>query len=223
MASASCSSGRGLASPELGYVRPTTPPPARARGPPGASPLYLAPLILGECALGKSTLINSLFLIDYLQSVQVLLAELKRLYSWQPVIDYIDSKFEDYLNAESCTNRHQMPDNRVQCCLSFIASSGHRLTPLDIEFMKCLHEKVNIIPLIAKADTLTPEECQQFKKQYRLPLAVVGSNTIIEVNGKRVRGRQYPWNVAEVASGAANIEQPEQQKKKVGEWSCSWL
>ena len=31
--------------------------------------------------------------------------------------------------------------------------------------MKRLHEKVNIIPLIAKADTLTPEECQQFKKQ----------------------------------------------------------
>nr|XP_055136187.1 septin-7-like [Symphalangus syndactylus] len=69
--------------------------------------------------------------------------------------------------------------------------------PLDIEFMKRLHVKVNIIPLIVKADTLTPEECQQFKKQYRLPLAVVGSNTIIEVNGKRVRGRQYPWSVAE--------------------------
>nr|XP_055118911.1 septin-7-like isoform X1 [Symphalangus syndactylus] len=98
-------------------------------------------------------------------------------------------------------NRHQMPDNRVQCCLSFIASSGHGLTPLDIEFMKCLHEKVNIIPLIAKADTLTPEECQQFKKQYCLPLAVVGSSTVIEVNGKRVRGRQYPWSVAEVEHG----------------------
>ncbi|MGH0143617.1 UNVERIFIED_CONTAM: hypothetical protein FKN15_020578, partial [Acipenser sinensis] len=72
------------------------------------------------------------------------------------------------------------------------------LKPLDIEFMKRLHEKVNIIPLIAKADTLTPEECQQFKKQDRLPLAVVGSNTVIEVSGKRVRGRQYPWGVAEV-------------------------
>lgn len=34
--------------------------------------------------------------------------------------------------------------------------------------MKRLHEKVNIIPLIAKADTLTPEECQQFKKQVSL-------------------------------------------------------
>ncbi|RLW11729.1 hypothetical protein DV515_00001777 [Chloebia gouldiae] len=151
---------------------------------------------------------------------------------WQPVIDYIDSKFEDYLNAESRVNRRQMPDNRVQCCLYFIAPSGHGLKPLDIEFMKRLHEKVNIIPLIAKADTLTPEECQQFKKQImkeiqehkikiyefpetddeeenkivkkikdRLPLAVVGSNTIIEVNGKRVRGRQYPWGVAEVENG----------------------
>ncbi|XP_063523211.1 septin-7-like [Pongo pygmaeus] len=40
-----------------------------------------------------------------------------------------------------------------------------RLKPLDTEFMKHLHEKVNIIPLIAKADTLTPEECQQFTKQ----------------------------------------------------------
>lgn len=40
-----------------------------------------------------------------------------------------------------------------------------RLKPLDIEFMKRLHDKVNVIPLIAKADTLTPEECQLFKKQ----------------------------------------------------------
>ncbi|KAK1805357.1 hypothetical protein P4O66_019188 [Electrophorus voltai] len=148
---------------------------------------------------------------------------------WQPVTDHIDSKFEDYLNAESRVNRRQMPDNRVHCCLYFIAPSGHGLKPLDIEFMKRLHEKVNIIPLIAKADTLTPEECQHFKKQImreiqehkikiyefpdtddeeekklvkkikdRLPLAVVGSNTILEVNGKRVRGRQYPWGMAEV-------------------------
>lgn len=30
-----------------------------------------------------------------------------------------------------------------------------------------------------------------------MPLAVVGSNVVIEVNGKKVRGRQYPWGVAE--------------------------
>lgn len=39
--------------------------------------------------------------------------------------------------------------------------------------------------------------CLSLSLKDRLPLAVVGSNTIIEVNSKRVRGRQYPWGVAE--------------------------
>lgn len=47
------------------------------------------------------------------------------LSSWQPVINYIDSKCEDFLNAESRVNRRSMPDNRVHCCLYFIAPSGH--------------------------------------------------------------------------------------------------
>ena len=33
--------------------------------------------------------------------------------------------------------------------------------------MRQLHEKVNIIPIIAKADMLTPEECSRFKKLVR--------------------------------------------------------
>jgi len=43
----------------------------------------------------------------------------------------------------------------------------HRLKPLDIEFMKQLHELVNIVPVIAKADTLTPSEVQTLKKRVR--------------------------------------------------------
>lgn len=30
-----------------------------------------------------------------------------------------------------------------------------------------------------------------------MPFAVVGSNTLIEVNGKKVRGRLYPWGVVQ--------------------------
>lgn len=38
-----------------------------------------------------------------------------------------------------------------------------RLKPLDIEFMRRLHTKVNLIPVIAKADTLTDDEIAEFK------------------------------------------------------------
>ncbi len=82
-------------------------------------------------------------------------------------MDYIESKYEEYLNAESRVQRQPMRDNRVHVCLYFIQPSGHGLKPLDIEFMKRLHDKVNIIPVLAKADTMTPDECTYFKKQVR--------------------------------------------------------
>lgn len=175
--------------------------------------------------------------------------------SWQPIVDYIESKYEEYLNAESRVQRQPMRDHRVHVCLYFIQPSGHGLKPLDIEFMKRLHDKVNIIPVLAKADTMTPDECTYFKKQVssaflfqtfsttsrwflilkcvshhqvlneiaqhkikiyefpdvddeelrksqralreRVPFAVVGSNTVVEVDGRKIRGRRYPWGVVE--------------------------
>lgn len=38
-----------------------------------------------------------------------------------------------------------------------------RLKPLDVEIMKKLGTRVNLIPVIAKADTMTPEDLQKFK------------------------------------------------------------
>lgn len=39
-----------------------------------------------------------------------------------------------------------------------------RLRPLDIEVMKRLGSRVNLIPVIAKADTLTPADLAKFKQ-----------------------------------------------------------
>lgn len=52
----------------------------------------------------------------------------------------------------------------LQEVLSRSLSSG-RLKPLDIEFMKQLHNKVNIVPVIAKADCLTKKEVQRLKSR----------------------------------------------------------
>ena len=40
-----------------------------------------------------------------------------------------------------------------------------RLRPIDVEFMKNLCNKVNIVPVIAKSDTLTKGEVAAMKKQ----------------------------------------------------------
>lgn len=42
-----------------------------------------------------------------------------------------------------------------------------RLRPLDVEFMKALHQRVNIVPILAKADTLTPPEVERKKRKVR--------------------------------------------------------
>ena len=60
-------------------------------------------------------------------------------------------------------NRMNIIDNRIHACVYFIQPTGHSLKPLDIEVMRRLHTKVNLIPVIAKSDTMTDEEVASFK------------------------------------------------------------
>uniref|UniRef100_A0A8C3CDG2 Septin-type G domain-containing protein n=1 Tax=Cairina moschata TaxID=8855 RepID=A0A8C3CDG2_CAIMO len=226
-------------------------------------------MVAGESGLGKSTLVNSLFLTDLYKDRKLLNAE-ERINQtveivkhtvdieekgvklkltivdtpgfgdacclpphprWKPITDYIDQQFEQYFRDESGLNRKNIQDNRVHCCLYFISPFGHGLRPVDVEFMKALHEKVNIVPLIAKADCLIPSEIRKLKERIReeiekfgikvyqfpecdsdedeefkqqdrelkesAPFAVIGSNTVVEAKGQRVRGRLYPWGIVE--------------------------
>ena len=257
-------------------------------------------MVLGETGLGKSTLINSLFLGDLYKDrripdaaerVEKTTAIEKKTMdieergvrlrltivdtpgfgdavncedTWKACSAYIDEQFRQYFTDESGLNRKNIQDNRVHCCLYFIPPYGHgyskvfdyhlppftpfhprmllslfsvsllprRLRQLDLEVLKRLHRKVNVVPVIAKADTLTTyevkklkeriladieeheiqiyqfpdcdsDEDEEFKQQDKelkacIPFAVVGSSTVLEVAGKKVRGRQYPWGVVEV-------------------------
>jgi cell division control protein 12 len=80
-----------------------------------------------------------------------------------PIIDFIDDQHESYMRQEQQPKRQDLIDMRVHCCLYFIRPTGHTLKPLDIEIMKRLGTRVNLIPVIAKADTLTPTDLHKFK------------------------------------------------------------
>lgn len=43
-----------------------------------------------------------------------------------------------------------------------------------------------------------------FLSQASIPFAVIGSNQLIEVKGKKIRGRLYPWGVVEVENPEHN-------------------
>ena len=88
--------------------------------------------------------------------------------SWRPITDDIERRFDAYLDAENKVNRMNIVDNRVHACVYFIQPTGHALKPLDVEIMRRLHTKVNLIPVIAKADTLTDDEIINFKKRVSL-------------------------------------------------------
>jgi septin 7 len=160
-------------------------------------------MVVGESGLGKSTLVNSMFLKDIYekeevqnemaedQTVQVethqtVLEEngvrlaltvvdtpgfgdaVDNTDCWQPIIEYVEKQFEDYLESETKVERVEVPDTKVHACLYFIAPTGHGLKPLDIQCMKRIHEKVNIIPVIGKADSCTKKEINLFKRKVKV-------------------------------------------------------
>ncbi|WRT65159.1 uncharacterized protein IL334_002102 [Kwoniella shivajii] len=85
---------------------------------------------------------------------------------WDPIVKYIKDQHSAYLRKEltAMRDRH-IPDTRIHCCLFFINPTGHTLKPIDIVVLKKLAEVVNVVPVIAKSDSLTLEERAVFKQR----------------------------------------------------------
>jgi septin family protein len=146
--------------------------------------------------------------------------------SFEPIIAYIEKQYDRFLDAEQGPNyRSKQFDSRVHCLLYFLPSSFTKLKVLDIEFLQRLSTKVNVVPVISKADSMSPEEILQYKKlilkefekcdiksyptfhtsehdaikelEKHIPFAVVGSDKLVSVDGKKVRARQYKWGTVQ--------------------------
>ncbi|BHF80441.1 Septin 4 [Sparganum proliferum] len=173
---------------------------------------------------------------------------------WEPILSEIDRRNAAFMDAELTINRKisgcgshgrlgVFPEQLIHACFYFIEPTGHGLRLVDLKAMRHLCDKVNLIPLIAKADTMTAEECRDFKSvvkeqfqregihtydfplsaltaekardadeqqtslsevrtlRLRQPFAVCsGTQEIQKEDGRKVRGRVYPWGIVETDS-----------------------
>ncbi|KAL9932011.1 hypothetical protein V8E36_009072 [Tilletia maclaganii] len=87
---------------------------------------------------------------------------------WDPIIKYIKDQHSAYLRKELTAMRERyITDTRIHCCLFFINPTGHGLRPIDVTVMKKLSDVVNVVPIIAKSDSLTLDERTVFKERIR--------------------------------------------------------
>ena len=121
---------------------------------------------------------------------------------FQQILSYIESKYDEVLSEETRIRRDpKFQDDRVHCILYFINPSGHSLRELDIDLMRKLSHRVNLIPVIGKSDSFTKDELREFKKRvmedlefYKIPIydfpfdADMDEEIVIEAN-KELRVR----------------------------------
>lgn len=67
--------------------------------------------------------------------------------SYKPIVEFIDTQFEAYLQEELKIKRvlHNYHDSRIHACLYFVAPTGHSLKSLDLVTMKKLDSKVGVV------------------------------------------------------------------------------
>lgn len=83
------------------------------------------------------------------------------------IVSFVKRQKEAFLKMDVDPQRSRdladVEDPRVDICLYFIPS--HRLKTVDVLFMKALSKEVALIPILAKADSMTTEEIQQFRTE----------------------------------------------------------
>lgn len=82
------------------------------------------------------------------------------------VMSFVEHTYDEVFEEESRIRRNpKFEEHRVHAILYLIEPTGLDLKGIDAEFIKRLSVRSNVIPLIAKADSLTAVERQKFKQQ----------------------------------------------------------
>lgn len=159
-------------------------------------------MLVGSNGIGKSTLVKSLFqgmikpeevtygqesLNEYselleengvklrLRCIETSNFDMIGKRETQIVVKYVEEKLKSYFIAQRRSSSWSIKDTRVHCCLYLIPPYGKlKLRKDDIECMLSLHEKVNLVPIITRADSFNPIQLEKFKENILADLDMNG-------------------------------------------------
>lgn len=88
------------------------------------------------------------------------------------LLEFLERQFDKVFEEEQRIHRNpKFEEHRVHALLYFLEPTALGLKQFDIDFMKLLASRVNVIPVIAKADGLTVKERESFKTKVRAQLS----------------------------------------------------
>lgn len=152
-------------------------------------------MLVGPNAIGKSTLVTSLFrkmitpaqvprgnprlneytdlLVENGVQLRLKCVETSRFNRIddeliKTLVDYIDEQFTEYFISQRRSSPWKAEDQKIHCCLYLVPSFGDgHLSQEDVDCMLALHERVNIVPIIAQADNRNQEEMREIKENIK--------------------------------------------------------
>lgn len=192
-------------------------------------------LVVGRRGLGTKTLINSLFSSKLVSDERPdsITTTYNEIYEnnvkltisvttyhgedFAKIYKLIDANNLNYFEKEQGLNV-EFQDKRIHCILYLVP--GDKISKSEVEGVKEMSKKANLIPVITKADMFTSEElqahrlklCQVFNDNeitvfdYKetnfnsFPMATIASETVFEEDGCEIVGRKYPWGYVDITN-----------------------
>lgn len=190
-------------------------------------------LVVARRGLGTSTLVNSLFSAPLVAKDrpdgitttvnEIIENEIKLTISvttyhgedMSKIFKHISAMNEEYFELEQGISLKFL-DRRIHCCLYLVP--GDKVSEQEIENLRELSKKVNVIPVITKADMFNVEELKEQREKITkifednnirfydygecdpraFPMAVIASESVFEEDGYVVRGRKYLWGFIDI-------------------------
>jgi cell division control protein 11 len=119
---------------------------------------------------------------------------------------YIESQFDLTLAEETKVKRNpKAVDSQIHACLYFIDNANNGLTEKDIRILKRLTVRVNVIPIIAKADLLTTTQLANLKEAIKKNLKTHEIPVFAFPVDDDEEGEMEPELAAEIANAQSQV------------------